>query len=330
VFLEAGRLYDVRLKYVNRGLDPQVQLLWAPPGRDLAGPALEAAGKADVIVAVMGLSPRLEGEEMPIQIDGFAGGDRTEIALPEPQERLLERLGALGKPLVVVLLNGGALAGGWAAARAIVEAWYPGQAGGQALADVLFGDYNPGGRLPITFYRSLDDLPPFDDYCLADRTYRFFQGEPLFPFGHGLSYTTFAYGDLQITPAQVPVGGQVTVSAAVTNTGDRAGDEVVQLYVGHPGAAVPRPVRELKGFARVHLAPGQRKTVTFTLPSHQLGYYDQEMHYAVQPGEVEVWVGASSRDLPLAGRFEIAGQPTQVDKVFFSQVQEESHGVSGG
>jgi len=321
--LEAGRLYSICLEYVSRGLDPQVQLLWAPPEADRTAQALEVAGKAEVIVAVMGLSPRLEGEEMPIQVEGFASGDRTDITLPRPQEELLKKLHNLGKPLVLVLLNGGALAVNWAADHipAIIEAWYPGQAGGQALADLLFGDYNPAGRLPVTFYKSVDDLPPFDDYNMAGRTYRYFQGEPLFPFGHGLSYTTFEFRDLQIQPAQVTIGGQVAVSARVTNTGLRAGDEVVQLYVRYPDAAVPRPIQELKGFTRLHLAPGEGKVVTFTLHTHQLGCYDEMMHYAVHPGVVEVLVGRSSQELPLVGRFEIVGRRTQVARVFFSQVK---------
>ncbi|MEJ2210055.1 MAG: glycoside hydrolase family 3 C-terminal domain-containing protein, partial [Anaerolineae bacterium] len=218
--LEGGRLYDLRLEYQSRGLDPQVQLLWAPPEEDPSAQALEAAAKADVVVAVMGLTAGLEGEEMPIQIDGFVGGDRSDIGLPEPQRALLEQLRVLGKPVVLVLLNGSALAvedGG----QAIVEAWYPGQAGGTALADVLFGDYNPGGRLPVTFYRSVDDLPPFEDYAMAGRTYRYFDGEVLFPFGYGLSYTTFAFGNLDHAP-EVTIGQKVTISADVTNTGERA------------------------------------------------------------------------------------------------------------
>jgi len=174
VELEAGRLYTLRLDYVNRGLDPQVQLLWAMPGTDHLAGALDAARKAEVVVVVLGLSPTLEGEEMPVQVKGFAGGDRTDIGLPRPQAELLQEIHALGKPTVLVLLNGSALAVNWAREHvpAIVEAWYPGQAGGDAIADVLFGDYNPGGRLPVTFYRSVDDLPPFEDYRMEGRTYR--------------------------------------------------------------------------------------------------------------------------------------------------------------
>jgi beta-glucosidase len=322
VKLEGGRSYPLRLDYFSRGLDPQTRLLWAPPDVDYETPALEAAGKADVVVAVMGLSPRLEGEEMPVQVDGFVGGDRTRIELPVLQETFLKKLHSLGKPSVLVLLNGSALAIPWAAEHvpAIVEAWYPGEAGGDALADVLFGDYNPGGRLPVTFYAATADLPPFEDYRMEGRTYRYFRGKPLFPFGYGLSYTTFALEDLRICPEEVTIGEQVTVSVNVTNTGDRAGDEVVQLYIRHPEAAVPRPIKELKGFKRVHLGPGECKTVTFTLHSHQLGYYDENMHYAVHPGTVEVLVGRSSHDLPLASRFEIVGSRTEVSKAFFSRV----------
>jgi beta-glucosidase len=309
VELEAGRLYPLRLEYVSRGLDPQVQLLWAPPGEEPTAQALEVARKADVVIAVMGLSPRLEGEEMPVRIDGFVGGDRSDIQLPAPQEQLLRQLDALGKPVVLVLLNGSALAVNWAAAHipAIVEAWYPGQAGGAALADVLFGDYNPAGRLPVTFYRSVDDLPPFDDYSMAGRTYRYFRGEPLFPFGHGLSYTTFTLSDLRIEPARLVLGQSVTVSVDLANTGDRAGEEVVQLYLARPESAVPGPVRELKGLQRVPLAPGERLTVIFTLTSRRPEARDEALPSITEPGPVEVMVGSSSENLPLRSRLEVVG-----------------------
>jgi beta-glucosidase len=323
--LEGGRLYNLRLEYFSRGLDPQARLLWARPDVDHETPALEAASRAEVIVAVMGLSPRLEGEEMPVQVDGFAGGDRTRIELPPKQEDFLKKLHDLSKPVVLVLLNGSALAIPWAARHvpAIVEAWYPGQAGGDALADVLFGDHNPGGRLPITFYESTGDLPPFEEYAMEGRTYRYFRGEPLFAFGHGLSYTTFELDNLRIEPNTVSVGDKVTVHVDVTNSGTRAGDEVVQLYVRHPDAAVPRPIKELKGFKRISLEPGDRKTVTFVLHAHQLGYYDEAMRYAVHPGKIDMMVGNASDHLPLSGRFEIVDQRKEVEsaKVFFSKVQ---------
>jgi beta-glucosidase len=327
VELEVGRFYSLRLDYVNRGLDPQVQLLWSLPNVDYEARALEVAAKADVVIAVMGISPALEGEQMPVEVAGFTGGDRTDISLPSPQEKLLKQIHALGKPVVLVLLNGSALAVDWAAEHipAIVEAWYPGQAGGEALADVLFGDYNPGGRLPVTFYKSVKDLPPFEDYQMEGRTYRYFRGEPLFAFGYGLSYTTFEFDNLRIDPSKVEAGGEVVISVDVTNAGDRAGDEVVQLYARHPDANVPRPIRELKGFKRITLQPGERETVSFALHTHQLGYCDEAMRYVVQPGTIEVMIGNSSKHLPLSGQFEIVGQRVDVGsaKVFFSQVQEK-------
>jgi beta-glucosidase len=247
---------------------------------------------------------------MPVDVAGFASGDRTDIRLPRLQEELIKQIHALGKPVVLVLMNGSALAVNWAAEHipAIIEAWYPGQAGGDALADVLFGDYNPAGRLPVTFYKSVEDLPPFEDYQMEGRTYRFFRGEPLFPFGYGLSYTMFEFDNLHISQSQVQAGSQVTVSLDVTNTGDRTGDEVVQLYIRHLDAAVPRPIKELKGFKRITLQPGERKTVAFTLRSHQLGFYDETMQFVVEPGMVEVMVGNSSQHLPLAGQFEVVGE----------------------
>jgi beta-glucosidase len=326
VDLQAGQARALRLEYVSRCLAPQVQLLWALPDARYEDVALEAAQKSDVIIAVMGLSPALEGEEMPIEVDGFSRGDRTKIGLPRPQEALLRRLHALGKPLVLVLLNGSALAIDWAAKHmpAIVEVWYPGQAGGDALADVLFGDYNPGGRLPVTCYRSIEDLPPFDDYAMEGRTYRYFRGTPLFPFGYGLSYTTFELDKLQVDRPTIQAGGQIAVSCDVTNTGERSGDEVIQLYVRHRDAAVPRPVKELKGFARVTLQPGERKTVTFTLHSSQLAFHDETMRLMIQPGTTEVLLGNSSAHLPLVTAIEVIGQPAEVgdERVFFSEARE--------
>jgi beta-glucosidase len=273
----------------------------------------------------MGLSPAVEGEEMPVDVAGFAGGDRNDIGMPRPQEELLKQIHALGKPVVLVLLNGSALAVNWAAERipAILETWYPGQAGGDALADVLFGDYNPAGRLPITFYKSAEDLPPFEDYRMEGRTYRFFRGEPLFPFGYGLSYTAFEFDNLHLDPPQVQVGGDVSMSLDVINTGDRAGDEVVQLYIRHLDVAVTRPIKELKGFKRLTLQPGERRTVVFTLHSHQLGFYTEAMQFVVRPGTVEVMVGNSSQHLPLIGTIEVVGQCEDVSlsRVFFSQAR---------
>ena len=323
VQLEAGRFYSLRLDYVNRSLDPQVQLLWSVPGTDYVSEAVEVAKKAEVVVMVMGLSPSLEGEEMPVRVEGFAGGDRTDIGLPRPQEELLKRIHALGKPMVLVLLNGSALAVSWAAENvpAIVEAWYPGQAGGDAIADVLFGDYNPAGRLPVTFYKSVEDLPPFEDYRMEGRTYRYFRGEPLFPFGYGLSYTTFAYSNLQISAKTIAPGETLTVSVEVQNVGQRAGDEVVQLYLSDVAASVPVPIRQLQGFERIHLAPGEKKRVTFTLTPRQLSLIDEEGRRVIEPGEFQVAVGGRQprpEDLTregaevLIGTFEVVGEVTEV------------------
>ncbi|MGB0385711.1 MAG: glycoside hydrolase family 3 C-terminal domain-containing protein [Ardenticatenaceae bacterium] len=325
VKLEAGRLYRLQLDYVNEGLDPQIQLLWGLPEVDYEAQALEAAQKADVVVMVMGLSPQLEGEEMPIQIEGFAGGDRTDIKLPATQEKLLKKIHALGKPVVLVLTNGSPVAVNWAAEHipAIVEAWYPGQAGGTAIADVLFGDYNPAGRLPVTFYQSIDDLPPFEEYGLEGRTYRYFGGQPLFPFGHGLSYTTFAYENLQIDQLDVQAGDKVAVRLDISNRGSRAGDEVVQLYTRQTEEA--RSPLKLKGFKRLSLEAGERKSLTFHLHTNQLGLYDDMMRYIVQPQTVQVMVGRSAQDLRLTSEFNLVGEPLDAtdEKVFFSDLTVE-------
>jgi beta-glucosidase len=209
--------------------------------------------------------------------------------------------------VVLVLVGGSGLAVSWADAHvpAILAAWYPGEEGGTAIADVLFGDTNPAGRLPVTFYRSVDQLPPFDDYNMAGRTYRYLTAEPLYPFGHGQSYTRFEYADLRIAPEQIDSRGHATVSLDVTNAGPRAGDEVVQLYVRYPGSGVSRPVRELKGFARVHLGPGERTGVAFTLDASQLAYWAGD-GWAVEPGPVEVLVGSSSKEIRLSGTLDVA------------------------
>lgn len=306
VDLEAARLYDVRLDYVNEGRDPHVQLLWAVPDHDYVAEALQAAEHAEVVVLVMGLSPALEGEEMPVRVEGFAGGDRTDIALPRTQEALLRQIHALGKPVVLVLMGGSALAVNWADAHvpAILAAWYPGEEGGTAIADVLFGDYNPGGRLPVTFYKSVDQLPSFDAYNMAGRTYRFMAEAPLYPFGHGLSYTRFEYTGLCVDPRHIDRDGKASVTVDVTNTGARTGDEVVQFYVRYPNSRVSRPAKELKGFARVTLAAGERRTVTCVLAASQLGYWDAD-GWVIEPMTVEVLAGSSSRDIRLCGVLSI-------------------------
>ncbi len=312
VELEAGRFYPIWLDFMSEGLDPQVQLVWAPPAARQQATALEVAEKADVVIAVMGISSTLEGEKMPVHVPGFSGGDRTEIALPRLQEELLQQIHRLGKPIVLVLLNGSALAIPWAAEQipAILEAWYPGQEGGSAVADVLFGAYNPGGRLPVTVYRSLNDLPAFEDYSMEGRTYRYFRGEALYPFGHGLSYTSFEYSDLRIARRQVTAGVTVDVSVTVANTGAVPGTEVAQLYVRDSVTRVPRPLKELKAYKRVTLQPGKRVAVTFHLSVNQLAFCDDQANWVLEPGRILVQVGSSAADIRLSGEFEIAGRGT--------------------
>jgi beta-glucosidase len=298
--LEAGRAYDLRLTAGEAYGDAQVQFLWAPPHADLLGDAVAAARDADAVVLFLGLTPGIEGEEMPVEIEGFRGGDRTDIALPAVQQELMQRVVALGRPTVLVLLNGSAVAVNWAEDNvgAILEAWYPGQAAGDAIADVLFGDYNPAGRLPVTFYRSVEDLPPFVDYDVTNRTYRYFQGEPLYAFGHGLSYTSFAYDNLRTSAERLVRDGTVTVSVDVRNSGDRAGDEVVQLYVSYPESEVDRPRKQLVGFSRIHLQPGEKTTVRLPLEASDLAYWDAEYdRWVVEARPVRLLVGASSADI---------------------------------
>jgi beta-glucosidase len=255
--------------------------------------AVEIARKADVAIMVMGLSPRIEGEE------GDSQGDRHCIELPGVQQELIEAVYATGTPVVLVLLCGSAIAIPWAQEHlpAILVAWYPGEEGGTALAEVLFGDVNPSGRLPVTFYAATEDLPPFSDYRMAGRTYRYFQGTPLYPFGFGLSYTTFAYSNLTM-PDELAVGKPLTVSATVTNTGDRAGDEVVQLYVSDLDATVPVPIRQLQGIRRVHLAPGESVQVSFTLSPSQFSLIDADGRRVVEPGQFLISVGGGQPEMP--------------------------------
>jgi beta-glucosidase len=289
--LEKGQRYSIVVEAGESYGDAQVQLVWATP--DEPDRARDVAQRADAIVLCMGLTARMEGEEMKIDIDGFKGGDRTRLDLPDAQQRLIKRVSALGKPVVLVLLNGSALALPWEKLHipAIIEAWYPGQAAGRAIADVLFGDYNPGGRLPVTFYSSAEDLPPFEDYAMSTRTYRYFSGKPLYSFGYGLSYTAFGYTNLSTGSQYHDVGDTVKVAVDVSNTGPMAGDEVVQLYISHLDAPVPVPLRSLCGFRRVHLLPGESTRVEFSIAPDAFSIIDAENHQRIVPGDFEVSVG---------------------------------------
>ncbi|MBO9713923.1 glycoside hydrolase family 3 protein [Sphingomonas sp.] len=289
--LEAGKTYPLRVEGFQRGARGEQRLVWSTPSSN-GDDAVDAAKQADLVVFVGGLSARIEGEEMKLKTDGFAGGDRTSLDLPAPQQKLLERVTATGKPTVLVLMNGSAMSVNWADKHvpAIVEAWYPGEAGGEAVAGLLAGDYSPAGRLPVTFYKSVNDLPPFDDYAMKGRTYRYFGGEVLYPFGHGLSFTRFRYGAVKLSAASIKADGSVTVSVPVTNAGAMDGDEVVQLYVTHPGVS-GGPIRALEGFQRVAIPKGQTRTVTFTLKDRAISVVDAKGVRSVQPGKIELWVG---------------------------------------
>ena len=286
-----------------------MKLLWAMPRENLVEDAVAKASMADAVILVLGLSQRLEGEEMGIRIEGFEGGDRTSLALPAIQEELLTAMIGTGKPVIVVLMNGGPVASQQAQekAAAVLLAGYPGVEGGSAVADVIFGDYNPAGRLPVTYYSSVDQLPPFEDYDMENRTYRYFSGTPLYPFGYGLSYTTFSYSDLTL-PEKIDAGSDAKVSVRVTNTGKMAGDEVVQLYITDEKASTPRPLRQLEGFKRVHLNAGESKTVEFTLKAEQFSMINKNDVRVIEPG----WftVAAGGRQPGLTGTSDSRG--TQV------------------
>ncbi|MGA2982741.1 MAG: glycoside hydrolase family 3 C-terminal domain-containing protein [Terriglobia bacterium] len=285
-----------RLEYIHESVlwAGGVILDWQPPVEVLRQEAVKVARQADVVVAFVGLSPDLEGEEMPIHVPGFEGGDRTDIGLPQSQQDLLEALAGTGKPLVVVLMNGSALAVNWAQehAAAVLEAWYPGEEGGTAIAETLAGANNPGGRLPITFYASLDQLPPFADYSMQNRTYRYFQGKPLYGFGYGLSYSTFEYSNLKLSSAQLKAGGDLTVEVDVRNASKTAGDEVAELYLEFPQTP-GAPLRALRGFDRLHLAPGQTRHVTYSLKPRDLSMVNVEGEHIVEPGEYSIFVGGA-------------------------------------
>ncbi len=294
--LEADRQYDVRFDYyVGTNTFAAAKLVWAAPNGEatLREDAVNKARQADAVIMFLGLSPLVEGEEMEVPFEGFRGGDRTSIDLPKQQEELLKEVQALGKPVVLVLLNGSAVAVNWANEHvpAILESWYPGEEGGTAIADVLFGDYNPGGRLPVTFYKSVDQLPPFTDYSMQGRTYRYFKGEPLFPFGFGLSYTKFSYSNLRFNAKAVKAGGSITVSAEVQNIGDRAGEEVVQLYISDEASSVPTAIRSLAGFKRIRLERGEKRRISFILTPQQMSLIDDSGRRVIEPGKFMVSIG---------------------------------------
>ncbi|MDA3866723.1 MAG: glycoside hydrolase family 3 C-terminal domain-containing protein [Salinivirgaceae bacterium] len=308
--VQKGKTYKLMIEYWQHNDNAEVKFDMGY--FEQASPAIIASRvkDADAIIFVGGISAKLEGEEMPVEIEGFRGGDRTNIALPKIQTELMKALKATGKPVVFVNMSGSAIGFEWEAANipAIVQAWYGGQAGGDAIADVLFGDYNPAGRLPVTFYKNVSDLPDFEDYSMENRTYRYFKGEPLYSFGHGLSYTTFKYEMVEI-PSTISVASELTVQVNVTNTGSVDGDEVVQLYLSHKNENHPTPIRVLKGFQRINLKAGESKKVVFSLCDEALNEIDSNGKAVPMMGDLLVSVGG--------------GQPTESSLKNGSVVQKQ-------
>ena len=313
VHLEKGHPVKLDAIYGHTG-DSQIeaQLIWAPVINAPDAAAIAAAKNADVVVVVVGITSHLEGEEMPIDEPGFSGGDRTSLDIPKPEEDLVQAVAATGKPLVIILMNGSALGVNWekAHANAILEAWYSGEEGGIAIAETLSGKNNPAGRLPVTFYKDVHQLPHFEDYSMKGRTYRYFEGEPLWPFGYGLSYTRFSYSDLSLPNATISAGDPLDASVTVTNSGKLAGDEVVQLYLKFPD--VPgAPLRALRGFQRVHLEPGASQKVEFKLNPRDLSMVNDLGDIIVAQGKYTVSIGGGQPGTgapSVIGNFDVNGK----------------------
>ncbi|MGA9672129.1 MAG: glycoside hydrolase family 3 C-terminal domain-containing protein [Terracidiphilus sp.] len=315
IHLEQGKAYALKVEFETRDASaPVSRLIWSKVDLRPSSAATEAARSADVVVAVVGITSELEGEEMPVNEVGFKGGDRISIDLPKPEQDLLESVAATGKPLVVVLTNGSALAVNWANehANAILDSWYAGEEGGTAVAATLSGRNNPAGRLPVTFYKDVSQLPPFEDYSMKGRTYRYFEGTPLYPFGYGLSYTKFTYSELTVPTDAITAGGPVNAEVIVTNAGSKAGDEVAQLYLTFPN--VPgAPLRALRAFQRVHLEPGASQKVHFELQPRDLSMVTEAGEPIVAEGQYGVSVGGgqpNSGAPAVSGTFNIKGTLT--------------------
>jgi beta-glucosidase len=312
VHLEKGHKVALEISYGSRNGKAQAEMIWARSNTAPSAEALAAARNADVVIAVVGITSQLEGEEMPVSEPGFLGGDRTSIDLPQPEEDLVEAVAATGKPLAVVLMNGSALAVNWINehANAVLDAWYPGEEGGAAVAETLSGKNNPAGRLPVTFYTGVDQLPNFEDYGMANRTYRYFAGKPLYPFGYGLSYTQFSYSDLSVPAQGIAAGEPVAADVTVTNTGKLAGDEVVQLYLRFPPVkGAPRIA--LRGFQRIHLEPGASTKVHFELKARDLGVVTEDGNPIVAQGDYTISIGGGQPETGAPGQtghFHIDGQ----------------------
>ncbi len=312
VHLVQGQKAQLALHYSSMPNAARAQLIWVKVDDAVSPEAIAAAKNADVVIAVVGITSRLEGEEMPVTVPGFSGGDRTSIDLPEPEEALVEAVAATGKPMAVVLLNGSALAVNWinTHANAVLESWYPGEEGGTAVAETLSGINNPAGRLPVTFYTGVDQLPNFEDYAMANRTYRYFEGKPLYPFGYGLSYTSFSYSDLRMLTQATRAGAPVNADVTVTNSGKVVGDEVVQLYLKFP-VMKGAPLIALRGFQRIHLEPGKSQQVHFELKNRDLGLVTEDGRPIIAGGDYTISIGGGQPDTGapvVSGKFRIEGQ----------------------
>ncbi|WP_343328635.1 glycoside hydrolase family 3 protein [Polaribacter staleyi] len=312
--LEARKSYKIRIDYSNSLADPQAHLVWAKLNTDLLSPAIKAAKKSEVVILCLGLSPEIEGEEMPVVIEGFDKGDRTDITLPKTQLELVKAIQKLGKPTIVVLMNGSALAINWTAKNipAILEAWYPGEFGGRAIADILFGDYNPSGKLPVTFYKSVKDLPDFKNYDMKNRTYRYFKGEPLFPFGHGLSYAKFEYFNLKISD-KIAKNDDIIISVDVKNNSKYSGEEVVQSYVTHKNDTIKNnPIRSLVAFKKVCIKSNEIKTVTFKIPSTKYARISEEGKKVIESGTINISIGGKQPDVKLSSEKNVIVTKVQI------------------
>jgi len=288
--LEKGHHYSIKLEYGQGGTG--IRLVWLHLVTDPISTAVALAKDADAVVAVVGITSQLEGEEMKVDVPGFKGGDRTSLDLPKEEEDLLEALKGAGKPVVVVLMNGSALAVNWASehADAILDAWYSGEEGGTAIAQTLAGVNNPAGRLPVTFYKGVEQLPAFEDYSMKNRTYRYFTGQPLYPFGYGLSYSKFEYSNLKLSETKLKAGEPLSVEADVKNVSQRDGDEVVELYLSFPKSP-EAPIHALRGFARLNLEAGESRHIHFTLDARDLSEVDKKGDRIVAKGSYRITVG---------------------------------------
>jgi beta-glucosidase len=315
--LKSGEKYSIRIKYSQKDTQfSMARLLWSAPNPNMKQEAIELAKSSDVVILCMGLSPALEGEEMPVNIEGFDGGDRTSIELPATQKELIEEIHKLKKPTVLVLLNGSAISINreHETMSAIIEAWYPGQQGGAAIADVLFGDYNPAGRLPVTFYKSIDDIPAFTDYDMQGKTYRYFKGTPLYEFGYGLSYSAFEYSIVN-APKTVKTGDSLKITVSVKNIGKTDGDEVTQLYVSLPADnSWKTPIRALQGFRRIHLKAGESTNVEFSLAPSQMMARDSNNTEIAATGTMLVYAGGKQPDKKALVNKQVAEFKISIEK----------------